>query len=84
VQPALSCAVLKQAIVQAVPVVLLLADGAGAAAALRHLVCWCVAWAALLAAGSAACAAQQGTHTRQWLSSTYGFMLVRQARTRAA
>ena len=64
-------------IVMAVPVALLLAERAPAAAAVRRLACWGAAWAALLAAGSAACARAQGAHTAEWVSNTYRFMLVR-------
>jgi hypothetical protein len=80
----LASALTLQCASQAVPVCLLLAGGAPSAAALRGLVCWCLAWAALLAAGSVAWARHVGADNAGWLDATYGFMLVRQAGLRVA
>ena len=67
---------------QAVPVCLLLAGRVSVAAVLRGLICWCFAWAALLAAGSIAWAARLGADNADWIEGTYGFMLVRRAQSR--
>jgi hypothetical protein len=62
---------------QAVPVFLLLAEHMPSVSAARSLAGWSMLWTALLAAGSVACAERHGARMHEWLSSTYGFMLVR-------
>lgn len=64
---------------QAVPVALSLSARRPLTGAAVSLTCWSFLWCGAVFAASVACARHLGVPTQQWLSSTYGFMLVRVA-----
>ena len=69
---------------QAVPVVLLLADGTSAAVTARNLVFWSGAWSTVLAGATVAYASRHGAHVQQWLFGTYHFIMARRLRVYAS